>query len=442
MPSDSNSPDVTVIGGGIAGKAASIHLATAGLRVTCLEPELGGPGAVGESLDWATPDLLAGLGLPREYLLDSHISTYKRHVTLRMSDGTWKQYAVSPWLGRPPYNIERNTLHVDRVLLDQQLLERVISLGVTMVRDRAASVERDGRRITAVLGANGERYASRWYVDASGHATSLLAREFSLPFRQYGPRKVAMWTYFNVAEPSEGTTIYAESAAGRYFDWVWEIPISATVISVGYVCPGEMVKTGRSQGLTVEDILRKQLEKFPRFEPLLAGPWTPVRVTSFACRSYEGISGPNWIIAGEAASMVDPITSNGVSAALRHAWEASALIVRARDRAVLPLLGRALYSWRAQQMSRFFNSGIEYMVYEPPVRDRLGLPRAARIYTAAAWTMNTVYSRLRPRGAVATLALGTLLSLLRMCAWLVRRAWGPSGSAGESTIDSGPVSQE
>ena len=32
--------DVTVIGGGLAGMAASIHLSKAGLRVLCVEPEV------------------------------------------------------------------------------------------------------------------------------------------------------------------------------------------------------------------------------------------------------------------------------------------------------------------------------------------------------------------------------------------------------------------
>ena len=46
-------------------------------------------------------------------------------------------------------------------------------------------------------------------------------------------------------------------------------------------------------------------------------------MTSFRSRAYAGVAGTNWLIAGEAASMVDPITANGVTAALRHAAEAS-----------------------------------------------------------------------------------------------------------------------
>ena len=74
--------------------------------------------------------------------------------------------------------------------------------------------------------------------------------------------------------------------------------------------------------------------KFPRFEPLLqAGAKSRLNVTSYRCRVHTGAAGTNWLIAGEAASMVDPITANGVTAALRHAAEASRLILKYRSAA-------------------------------------------------------------------------------------------------------------
>ena len=53
--------DVTVIGGGLAGKASSLQLARAGLSVICLEPEESVRQPVGESLDWSAPELLLSL---------------------------------------------------------------------------------------------------------------------------------------------------------------------------------------------------------------------------------------------------------------------------------------------------------------------------------------------------------------------------------------------
>jgi len=217
-----------------------------------------------------------------------------------------------------------------------------------------------------------------------------------------------------------------DAGRGEYLDWIWEIPIGPSTLSVGYVTSGEAMKKMRDRGLTVEDVFRLQLARFPRLAALLqVGPQdgadSAPRVTSFTCRTYRGVAGPNWVIVGEAASMVDPITSNGVTAALRHAEEAAALIVRFRGRSELPSRARASYDRRVIRMGRFFNGGIERLVYDWPVRDRLGIRRAATIYTTAAWSMNGIYSRLRPRGALSTAAFGALLEVLGASAWICHR---------------------
>jgi flavin-dependent dehydrogenase len=62
--------DVTVIGGGLAGKAASLQLARAGLGVTCIEPQGTIRQPIGESLDWSAPELLSALGLPMNDLIN------------------------------------------------------------------------------------------------------------------------------------------------------------------------------------------------------------------------------------------------------------------------------------------------------------------------------------------------------------------------------------
>lgn len=411
--------DVTIIGGGLAGKAASLHLAKAGLRVVCIEPEERSRSAVGESLDWSAPDLLNALGLPMEKLVSAQMATWKRHVTMRLRDGRSEHYVPSAWLAGPPFHIELRTLHVDRIRLDQELLQMATVEGVTFVRDKVVWIERDGNRISSVHTARGSQFCSPWFIDAS---TSLLAREFDLPALQYGPAKVALWTYFPVFEAIEGTTLYMDPAPSEYLDWIWEIPVNPGTVSVGYIATGATIKAKRVQGLAVEEILRQQLAKFPRFEPLLrGGALGATHVTSFRCRVHLGVAGPNWLIAGEAASMVDPITSNGVTAALRHAAEASSLILEFRTRGSLPLRARLLYSSRILQMAKFFNAGIEKIVYEPPVRNRIGLRRSGTVYTSPAWSMNVVYARLKPKGIFSTFLLGSVLGIFRASAWILHR---------------------
>jgi flavin-dependent dehydrogenase len=420
MQKDLSQAEVTVIGGGIAGMAACIHLAKAGLQVLCIEPQgEGGRTPVGESLDWSAPDLLRALGLPMEQLIREEIATYKRHVTLKLRDGSSRHYVPGDWLERPPYNVELKTMHVDRSLLDEALRKIAIGCGVTVLQDKVVSVESAGRRVTALHTAAGARISSPWFIDASGAAASLFPRTFNLRAQHYGPKKVAMWAYFSVPELIEGTTLYADCGNSGYMQWIWEIPIRSATISVGFVAPGEAIRAKRQQGLTIADIFKEKLAQYPRFDCLLKyeSEISPC-VRSFRCRVHNNVSGPNWVIAGEAAAMVDPMTANGVTAALRHAAEGADLIIRSRHRKRLPLLARAMYNRRVADIGKFFNCGIEKVLYEGPIRDRVGPLTAGDVYTVPAWTLNLLYSRLRPKGIVSTLLYGFLLSLFRASARL------------------------
>src|ERR1017187_10145181 len=104
MRDGSTRAEVTVIGGGLAGMAASVHLARAGYDVLCIESDKDSKPAVGESLDWSAPALLEVLGLPMDRLIRENIATYKRHVTVKLMDGSSRDYIPGEWLGRPPYN--------------------------------------------------------------------------------------------------------------------------------------------------------------------------------------------------------------------------------------------------------------------------------------------------------------------------------------------------
>jgi len=402
--------------------AACIHLAKAELQVMCIESQGEVGQTVGESLDWSAPDLLRALGLPMEQLIHDEIATYKNHVTLKLRDGSSRHYVPGDWLGRPPYNVELKTMHVDRSQLDEALRKIAVGCGVTLLHDKVTAVETAGRRVTALNTAAGTRICSPWFIDATGAAANLFPRTFHLRAQDYGPRKVAMWAYFSVEEFVEGTTLYADCGNSGYMQWIWEIPIRDDKISVGYVAPGEAIKAKRQQGLTVEDVFREKLAQYPRFDGLLkADTEMSLCVRSFRCRVHDHVSGPNWVIAGEAAAMVDPMTANGVTAALRHAVEGADLIIRSRHRGRLPILGRAMYNRRVADIAKFFNCGIEKVLYAGPIRDRVGPLAAGDVYTVPAWTLNLVYSRLRPKGVVFTVLYGFVLSLFRAGANLYDR---------------------
>lgn len=406
--------------------AASIHLARAGLNVVCIEPAPDSAAIVGESLDWSAPDLLAELGLPPQYLLAKQIATWKKHVVLVVSDGSTRDYIPGEWLGQPPWKVELRTLHVDRAALREELRKIVISHDIAIVRDRITSLETTHRYVLALHTAAGDRVLARWFVDASGLAASLFPRHFSSPSRTYGPQKVAIWNYFTVANPVEGTTIYSGCPSGHYMEWVWSIPVNPTTIGVGYIAPAQLIKARRHRGQSVSRIFAEEVGRIPCLAPLLpAAHLSSPHATSYRCRMHTRITGPNWIVVGESACMVDPMTSNGVTAALRHAREAAHLIIRSRNRRSLPRIGSLLYRRRALDLARFFNIGIENVAYDWPIRDRVGPLAAGDVYTIPAWLFNLFYTRLEPRGifktALFSSALATLCAAASAMHWACRR---------------------
>src|SRR5215469_4838150 len=74
--------DAVIMGAGLAGIAAAIHLRRGGMRVLCVEPEPYPHDRVGESLDWSSPGMLAGLGITRESLIADQVATYKKHIEI------------------------------------------------------------------------------------------------------------------------------------------------------------------------------------------------------------------------------------------------------------------------------------------------------------------------------------------------------------------------
>jgi menaquinone-9 beta-reductase len=418
--------DVAILGGGLAGTAASIHLARAGLSVLCVETAPHSAALVGESLDWSAPPLLAELGFPMQRLLDERIATWKKHVIVSLEDGSSRHYIPGAWLAKPPWNVEVKTLHIDRAGLRSRLRAVADGLRVPVISDRVASVHSTGDRIDAVSTAGGRRIQARWYLDATGLAASLLPRHFRSRAHSWGSQKVAIWNYFTVADPVEGTTLHASCGCRRTMEWIWEIPINPTTVGVGYVAPADVIRAKRRQDQTVEAIFAEALGRIPRLAAQLPAAHRSVpHVVSYRCRVHARVTGPNWIAMGESACMVDPMTSNGVTAALRHAHEAADLLIRAGRCATLPRMASALYARRAVDLAQFFNCGIERIVYDWPVRERIGPLRAARVYTVPAWLFNLFYTRIEPRGLVLTCAFTAVLGLLRSAAavahWLCRR---------------------
>lgn len=420
--------DVAVIGAGIAGLAASVLLRRAGLSVVCLDAHAYPHRKVGESLDWSSPGLLERVGIDVASLITDGIATYKKNIVVYESDGTVWPVAPPPVIRRWPMRFETVTLHVDRTALDMRLFEQAQALGATFVWDRVSKVEMTTERVTGCATASGQRVDARWYLDASGTAR-VLSRALGIPTVEYGCRKVCLWSYFDTPALHDGTAFFMDNRAA-YLNWVWDIPISPTRTSVGFVLSVEALRERRSGGTSVETIFRDELSRHARYRGLLdAQPALVVERTSFQPCVTAEVSGTNWLMVGEAASMPDPLTGNGVTSAIRHARHATDAILAAGSRDDLDYRQRRAYRRHVFRLGHGLNAHIETAVYRHPLRWGLGLRRAIYVYTIFAFFMNALHARVNPRGPIGMAVFGLLFVAARawIAGWtLVARAvlWG------------------
>lgn len=402
--------DVAVVGAGIAGLATGIQIRTQGLSVVCLDARPHPHQKVGESLDWSSPALLEGLGIPASCLMAEGIATAKRRIVVyQVGAAPWEE-APPPFIRRFPLHFETETLHVDRAALDRRVFARAQALGTTFLWEPVVSVEQASDRVTACVTGSGHRVEARWFIDASGTAR-LFSRTMGIPIRQFGPSKVCLWTYFDTPPLHDGTAFFVDNRE-EYLSWVWDIPITPRRTSVGLVLPAVRVRDLRRAGMSPESILRDRLTRHPRFAALLAATPTFPVVERVAFRPYVAatVCGGNWLLVGEAAAMPDPLTGNGVTSGLRHARHAAEAIRAAGAGDEITPRGRRAYRRHVQRLGQAFNAHIERTVYRHQVRHGLGLRTATYVYTLFAYFTNALHARCDPRHAPGMAVFGILFA--------------------------------
>jgi flavin-dependent dehydrogenase len=108
--------------------------------------------------------------------------------------------------------------------------------------------------------------------------------------------------------------------------WLWFIPLSDTVISVGAVIP--QVVHRRESKQTPEESLAHYLANTPAALPLLerARRVSPARFDADYSYLATRMAGDRWVAVGDAAAFLDPVFSTGVMLAMQGGLEVAEAI--------------------------------------------------------------------------------------------------------------------
>jgi FAD-dependent halogenase len=318
-PSEDQSFDVVVVGGGPAGSTVSTLVARQGKRVLLVDKQKFPRYQIGESL---LPSTIHGvcriLGVADEIAR----AGFKRKQGGTFKWGTnpepWEfSFAVSPRLAGPTsfaYQVERSKF-------DSILFDNARRSGVDVREGYAVSevIEEDGRvvgiRYEDDDGQSREARA-RYVVDASGNGSRIHRlvggkRNYSDFFRN-----IAVFGYFEggrrMPKPADGNIFSVAFDKG----WIWYIPLADNLTSVGAVVGRENVKEIQDNAAAA---WRRMLKSCPEIDALLEGvdqvsegQYAEVRVRKDYSYWKDRFWSPGMILVGDAACFVDPVFSSGV----------------------------------------------------------------------------------------------------------------------------------
>ncbi len=304
--------DVLVVGAGPAGCAAAIHAATRGLRVALIEKAHFPRDLPGEALHPDVNRLFAELGVA-EAVSRAGFITNPGWIRERSGDRSFV-----PFIGESGLQFG---IQAWRSELDSILLARARAAGVTVVQAASGAQVFLKGDCVAGIELDGKRFDSRHVVDASG-ASRWLARSLQLSVKDFSPRLVARYAYFD----GELGIIpeFREHACG----WTW----LARVRKDRCQC----VQLGLSANVAPP---RDSLPADVRF-----------RGADVTWRLVPECAGARYYLCGDAAAVLDPAASSGVARALASGLMAADLIVQVTLNRLDPLAAAALYrQWCARQ---------------------------------------------------------------------------------------------
>jgi FADH2-dependent halogenase/halogenation protein CepH len=348
--------DAIVIGGGPAGAVCAAALAKQGRSVLVLERQAFPRFHIGESMLPYMAGLLERLGLldavkKQGYVVKRGGEFIDPTGTKFFGSGIFRADFAKQGAGRHGETFQVERSHFDTVMLEQAEAAGAEVLTTARVTDLLMT----GDRMTGVsYEHNDQRHTvhASYIVDASGRAGKI-ANRFGLRKMIEKLRMVGVFRHYEGLDERHNPGFEGDIQVGSHSDgWVWAIPLSRDKISVGAVMPRTVLRTSEPA-----QAFEEHLTRIPRIVQRLTGsrPSTEFQVETDYCYHTNHVTGPGWLMAGDAGCFGDPMFSGGVLVAMVTGARAASTVVRALDDPTSETDGMAEYA-------NFFKTGYDTYV--------------------------------------------------------------------------------
>lgn len=300
--------DVAVIGAGPAGSACAISLRAhaPSLSVALIEASHFEEPRHGETLSPAARPMLRHLGVLDAFRAAGHAEV---HGTAAAWGGEAVQENDYFFLARGP------GWHLDRARFDALLAEHAATRGATLMLDTSVreAVRDEGWQLTL---STGDTLSAGFLVDATGSAA--IASRFCGAHVEPVDHLVSFGRFFDDAAGADRRTVVESFEDG----WWYTAALPGGQRFVACMTDG---RVARRLGLHDAASWHRLLAAMP----LLSGitrdcvPRTPLAARACGSQRLDVVAGDDWLAAGDAASRLDPLSSAGITKALRSGIFAS-----------------------------------------------------------------------------------------------------------------------
>jgi flavin-dependent dehydrogenase len=318
--------DIVVVGGGVAGCAASMALARIGCSVVVIERTDYTEMRIGETLPPRSRVLLEELDVWQEFVGDGHLAASGSLAAWGSEALHENQFLFNPY---------GNGWHLDRRKFEWRFAQWAEDAGARVLRGSRVGAIRAladrGWRVEVRRGPEQQSIDGTVVIDASGRA-AVIARQLGADRIEYD-KLVGVYGFCRVATDVNDTRTLVEAVPNGwwYSSYLPNAGLVAALMTDAPLLPRgtRSLHAYWQQELDATTYTRRRLEG--------ARGTGVVHTTRANSYRMSVASGQNWLAIGDAAMAFDPLSSQGLYNAMRSGIEASHAVQQrfAGDRAAL-----------------------------------------------------------------------------------------------------------